>query len=83
MWVRFMHMGGADLRHRDCRLRMELTQEVPGANSTFAHPSLTQQELVTLILTRSTLSLVVQGSNGLISKSRPIHLEEERTGHTW
>lgn len=56
-------------------LTQEVPEEVPGANSTLAHPSPTQQGLVTLILTRSTLSLVVQGSNGLISKSRPTHLE--------
>lgn len=37
---------------------------------------LSMQMFNTLILTRSTLSLVVQGSNGLISKTRAINLDK-------
>lgn len=37
---------------------------------------LSRQMFNTLILTRSTLSLVVQGSNGLISKNRAINLDK-------
>lgn len=49
----------------------------PFTNSTVSAAS-ARQGFTTLILTRSTLSLVVQGSNGLVSKSRAINLDKGR-----
>ena len=74
--MRFMHMGRADLRHRDCRqargvdpggpwselnIRSSITHPA-GAGHPHTHPL--------YFIPRGP-----GGSNGLISKSRPTHLE--------